>query len=261
MRAPIRHHAAAVFAIAPPVREMIVNAPGTQLRMIPAQRRRPQPQVPIQTLLRRLHRQVARDARPADHHLHALDLADAPVAHQFARHAKLPRRPLHRSRLEDALVLAHRLHHRAGLVDGLAQRLLAIDVLARLRRRDGDEGVPMIRRRDHHCVDVLSRQQFAEIIVGITALVAAAIRLLCVKSLRRHLRVSAARRIHVAHRHRLRLLPAEEAAQQTARLLAHADETQVQPGIRLRLRAPDARRQNERCRDDGGGSGGEKGTA
>ena len=53
------------------------------------------------------------------------------------------------------LVPACGLGDRAGLGDGVRQRLLTVHVLAGLQCRQRDRGVRVIRRRDHHGVDAL----------------------------------------------------------------------------------------------------------
>ena len=52
-----------------------------------------------------------------------------------------------------------------GLVDGVAHRLLAIDVLAGVHRVDGHLGVPVVGRADHDGVDVLGGEDLA-IVLG-----------------------------------------------------------------------------------------------
>ena len=62
--------------------------------------------------------------------------------------------------------LARRLRHRSGLVNRAGQRLLAIDMLAQLDGRDGDDGVRVIRRGDHHGIDALLLvEHLAEVLI------------------------------------------------------------------------------------------------
>jgi len=105
---------------------------------------------------------------------HAADLADPPVAHQLARPAHTRTGAELGAGLEHAVVLADRLDHLASLVDGQRQGFLAIDILARLHGRDGNQGVPVIGDDDRHGVDVRPCEQFAEVLVGVDAFAPAA---------------------------------------------------------------------------------------
>ena len=71
---------------------------------------------------------------------------DEPVA--FERHALV-------AHLGGDLGRARRLCHGPRLIDRARQGLLAIDVLAVLDGRDGDDGVVVIRRGDHHRINAL----------------------------------------------------------------------------------------------------------
>ncbi len=68
---------------------------------------------------------------------------------------------------ELALVLEVRLADDAGLVHGVGQRLLAIDVLAAVHRPDVDEGVGVVGRRADNGVDVLLVEALAPVGVGL----------------------------------------------------------------------------------------------
>src|SRR5262249_8986938 len=153
--APVGHHAAGVLAVLPPVGEVGVHAARAEDRVVRPLRGRPQPAVPVQAGLFLLLRQVARLAGAADVDVDRLDLADAAAAHQLAGGAELVAGALLAAGLEDAVVLAGRLDHGAGLADGQRQRLLAVDVLAGLARLDSRDGVPVVRRGDDDGVDVL----------------------------------------------------------------------------------------------------------
>ena len=71
--------------------------------------------------------------------------------------------------LDDAVVLAGRLDHGAAFLDGEADGLLDIDVLAGLAGPDGLQSVPVIRRGDGDGVDVLVLNQLAEVDFGFRA--------------------------------------------------------------------------------------------
>ena len=67
---------------------------------------------------------------------------------------------------EDALVLLHGGHDGTTLGDGPGHGLLAPDVLARLGRGNGDDGVPVRRGGHVDDVDVLAGQHLAEVFVA-----------------------------------------------------------------------------------------------
>ena len=71
--------------------------------------------------------------------------------------------------LKNALVLPHRIDHRAALRDRQRHRFLAINILAGLARHHCHHAMPMIGHHDRHGVDILSRQHFAEIGVNVAA--------------------------------------------------------------------------------------------
>ena len=66
--------------------------------------------------------------------------------------------------LGDALVLERGSHHGAAFADGVGERLLDEDVLARLAGVDGGQGVPVVRRGHHHGVEIFALQKLAEIV-------------------------------------------------------------------------------------------------
>ena len=116
----------------------------------------PQPHVVVDPRGRRLVREV-RDRRQP---VHVRPRAHRPDASQLAgvdevdrlgpvRAAALPLADLH-----DAVVALRRRHHQVALFDGVGQRLLAVDVLARLARLDHLQAVPVVRGADDHRVEV-----------------------------------------------------------------------------------------------------------
>ena len=202
-----------------------MHAARAEHRIVRPQRRRSQPHVPVQARLHRLFPQVARPRGRSHIDDDLFDFANAPVPHQFARLAELVRGTLHRARLEYTVILARRLHHFTGLMDGQGERLLAIDILARFARRDGYEGVPVIGRRNHHGIDVLACQQFAKLLVGRAAL-EFLVALNAVELLDRLFAVLPTRRIDIAHGHHLRVGHRQEIIQEPSPLRARANEAQ-----------------------------------
>ena len=61
--------------------------------------------------------------------------------------------------LANPAAAADRLDHRASLGDAERQRFLDIDIFARLARLDRLEGVPVVRHRDDHGVQVFQLEQ------------------------------------------------------------------------------------------------------
>ncbi len=66
--------------------------------------------------------------------------------------------------LDDALVLAGGLDHLAAFPDVVGERLLHVDVLARLAGQDGPEGVPVVGRRVDQGVHVLVVEDTPEVL-------------------------------------------------------------------------------------------------
>jgi len=98
-----------------------------------------------------------------------VEFADAAVAHEVAAHAaRLAAAPL-AAALEDSAVTLDRVGHGSTFDYAVAQRLLAIYVLAASGCGDGNERMPMIRGGDHDSVDILAAQKIAEVAIAVTA--------------------------------------------------------------------------------------------
>ena len=260
VRAPIGHAAAAVFAVVAPIGKMLVNAARAQFGIVSAFGRRAEPHVPVQAGFVRLSRQITRDCRTTDGDLHHPNPADDTVAHEFARGAKFPRGPLHGAGLEHDVVLAHRLHHGLRFVNRLAKRFFAVDVFLRVGGCNRNKRVPMVGRRDDDRIDVFASDQFAEIVISGAPFVRAVGRFGCVVILDHLLRVLAACGVHVAHGEHLGLGVGQKAAEQTAVLSSHANETKRDAVVGFHFGGPDARRQ-DKGRGGGDGGGLDEGTA
>ena len=245
VRAPIGNHPAAVFAVIAPIGKMLVHAARAEFGMVRAHRRGTQPHIPIQSRLVRLAGQIARHARAADGDFDVLDLADGAVADEFARDAKLFRGTLHAAGLEDAFVFANGVHHGARFVDGLAEGLLAINVLAGFRRGDGNQRMPMVGRGDHDSVDVFAREEFAEILVSVATFGARGgcfLRVMLIDSFPGEL---AAGGIDVTYGNHARVFRSQMPAHQAAALSADTDATDGQQVVWFGFGSPDAGGQNE----------------
>ena len=77
--------------------------------------------------------------------------------------------PLHRTVLEDAIMLAENLAAGQILGDGQAQGLFQVDVLLRASGSVGDGDVPVVGHGDYHGVDVAASQYIAEVDISLAA--------------------------------------------------------------------------------------------
>ena len=157
MRAPVRHRPAGVI---PPPAESAVAAFVHVFHL----RRLAEPEVKIQSRRRHLAGLERPAAKPAGNpHVHFLKLADAAVADQFAREAEPPVAALLRAGLENNFIFAHGLDDVPALVNRQRQRLLAVNVLLRVRGGDVHERVPVIRRGLNDDVNVVPLQHLSEV--------------------------------------------------------------------------------------------------
>ena len=161
--APIRDTAAAVGGKRAPVAEEA----GRIERDLG---RRSQPEIVIQTRGRigiRRRAQALRRTGFVDPCLRVVDLADFAGPHDLRGALEMRSRALLQAHLHDAPMAAGGLHHQAAFAHHVRYRFFTVDVFARLACGHCDEGMPMIRRGDHHRVHGTVFQQFAEI--GISA--------------------------------------------------------------------------------------------
>ena len=87
----------------------------------------------------------------------------APLLHDLGGLLEVRLRALLRADLDDAVVLARRLHHRAAFGDGHRRRLLDVDVLAGLAGEHRHQRVPVIGRADDDGVDGLVVEDAPEV--------------------------------------------------------------------------------------------------
>ncbi len=144
-------------------------------------------------------RRMARLGRDAD----SLQLADAPVADEFAGEGEVALGPPLRAMLEHAAVAGHGVADGPPLGDGEGERLLAEHVLARLCRRDADHRVPVVGGADRDRINVVAVEEFAEVVVGRAALVGALCHQVRVVAFGGRAGGVAARLLRVAHGHHL----------------------------------------------------------
>ena len=221
--------------------------PMTRSRGVRRDRGGAEPEVVIEALRHRLWRRVPAAGSVGGHDVDGLDLADVPVADQFAGETAMrAERTLLRAVLEDRSILVDRGAQSLVLLDAQAQRLLAIHVLARAHCRQRDRHVPVIGRGDHDGVDVVACQDFAKIVVRFAAFRAVAFV--------HHRRAGLAPILErIADGQHLALVHAQEPAEQSAALTA---DTNVGGGDAFAGRVcaqQDARGQNQRRRDRGAG--------
>src|SRR5262249_42303235 len=150
-----------------PVAEREVAA----LRDVLVAGRLPLPEVPVQLLRhRRLGERSAVQPRGQDR-LDPGELADPAVADQLAGLPEARVAALLAAGLEDALGVAPRRDEALALVDRQRERLLAVDVLARLEGGEVDQRVPVVGGAVDDDMDVLALQQLTEVLVDRRALV------------------------------------------------------------------------------------------
>ena len=98
----------------------------------------------------------------------SFDRPQVPAAHDQRREHKLVHKAaLHGSDLKDLAVLGGGPAQNQTLGDGEGQRLFAEDMFAGLQRLHGDFCVPVVRRGDHHRVDIAAVQNPAVVAAGL----------------------------------------------------------------------------------------------
>src|SRR5436190_16967968 len=130
VRAKIGNRAAPILPVMPPIGVVVMHSTRAQHRVVGPLRGGPEPKIPVQLWFGGFLRQIARHSRTAYGDIDMVDFAEHSIADQLTSNAELSHGTLHRPDLEDALLPAHRLDHRARFVNGFAQRLLAVNVLA-----------------------------------------------------------------------------------------------------------------------------------
>ena len=96
---------------------------------------------------------------------HRLQFSDSSVTHEFADAAEIPIGPLLASGLPDDSIALDRVGHRPPVGHGERKRLLTVDILPGVGRRDGDDGVPVIWCADIDCVDIVAPDDVSEILI------------------------------------------------------------------------------------------------
>ena len=94
-------------------------------------------------------------------HLH---VADLPALHEVERLPHASHAAALHAHLAHASELPRPLRHHAALFHVVAAGLLHVDILARLHRPDGHQGVPVVGRGNRDGVDILAVQEAADIL-------------------------------------------------------------------------------------------------
>ena len=102
--------------------------------------------------------------------LREVDLADSPILHSFRRALEVRSRPLLNADLHYSPVPPGGLHHEPPFANGGGNRFLYVHVFAGFAGVNRDQGMPVIRSRDHNDVDVLAIENAAVIGIGVSAL-------------------------------------------------------------------------------------------
>src|SRR5688572_22639704 len=125
--------------------------------MIRTMRRRPEPQVPIDIWRHRrgLGRPVSAKKSAAHPDVNSLHRSNRPCLEQLDHAAIIFRRVNLSAHLRGLLRPPRGIHHPPAFIHRMRQRLLTIDMLTKLKRRDRRMRVHVIWRADHHRVDVL----------------------------------------------------------------------------------------------------------
>src|SRR5678815_3474847 len=104
----------------------------TTLRYVIVRCRLALPGIPVEPLRHRRRGKRAAMQTSRQHDLNVFESANPSIAHQLAREAKARVAPLLAASLQDPLRFANGCDKAASLINREGQRLLAIDVLARL---------------------------------------------------------------------------------------------------------------------------------
>jgi len=126
---------------------------------------------------------------------------------------------------QDDAIVAHRLTKHLSLLDGEGERFLQVDVFLCLRCLDGDEGMPVVRRGDHHRIDILTGQQVLVVLVHLHSLGLLLTGILVVHPLQEALSLDA---IDIAAGYHTHTGDTQVAAQQVHGLLSQPDKSQTE---------------------------------
>ena len=93
------------------------------------------------------------------------DAADAAIANHLAGGAEVDVATLLAAGLPDDSSLFDHVAHETALTDGQGERFFTVDVLASAGGGHSLESVPVIWRRDLHCIDFRAGEEIAEVLM------------------------------------------------------------------------------------------------
>ena len=100
-----------------------------------------------------------------------MHLADSAVANQLTHSVIHINRPIFRGPLKDTIVTLHRLTENPAFFNGQSW-FFALYIFSRLRRCYRDWNVPVVGCGNHHSIDIIPLDNFPEVIVTRTILIA-----------------------------------------------------------------------------------------
>ncbi len=231
--------------------EVVISAPAAAhvLAVVGAPGGRAEPEIPVD------HVALAGSARPAarrfelrriDRCVQRVDLAELAALGQVDRLLEIGDAAALRAGLEDAPGGLDGVGQLLTIGDRQAAGLLAVDVLAGLRGQDRCRRVPAVAGGDQHRVDVLAREQFAEIAIEHAILVA-------VMLIDQGLAGVPTAGLHVGDRHALHVRQTEHGLQVVGAAGTDADhaERDLFAGRRRAVQPQDARGHDHRSREGG----------
>ncbi len=179
VRAPVRGIAVPGFLVptpSPPQFFVLGRIQGhgrTEIRVVMNLRivQRAQPLVEIQVGGHRHFGQIQRLGSIPDPHIDLLDVSERAIPHQADGLLEFRAGPLLTPHLEDPTVVPDSRLDSKPLGDRIGERLLQVEILSGIQCIDGDQGMPVVGRRDADDIDVLPIQQVLVELVHVTAFV------------------------------------------------------------------------------------------
>ena len=219
-----------------------------------------EPLVPVQAGRQLLLRQVVRHGGgavgvrrcAAAMHLYPVYLAQDALAAEGGGVQELAAAALLAAHLQDAAVLAHGLHELLAFVDSQRERLLQVDILARLASGNGDDGVLMVGRGNDYGIYVRAGKQLLVVLVGIHLHLLLALRLVVLPDAAQE--TVALDVVDVAACQDANVVECHEGAQQVHGLLPEADKAQVHFPVGRLCSRRTCRGRSRRCMDKTCGS-------
>ena len=177
MRAPVRQFTTRICMPIPEgVMAVAIQRHATTITL-PHFRKRPvcdfgcraKPHIPVQFRWYRCFRNHGRRTKPTNSASHFLDLSDASRSYQCnCLEKSLPRfGSLHGPHLKRTPRFLYDLLDQFAFSNCQRKRLFTINILAGQHRLDGNFGMPVIRSRNHDCINVFAVQNSSVITIGV----------------------------------------------------------------------------------------------